>query len=203
MPAFTFDDPQFDLVNVMAVDLWSDFLSALDQESQSLGLPIPSEYDIAQDILEPPTDRPSYFAIRFADHCLLDRPKHSPLLANFDYRWESAANKFAGPSWLFQSRVGELTVVFNTELRKMIRSDTLCRKTVTALYLHEVGHVLINWGSLRPINVPDFIRESSPHQEMLAWWFCMKIVQINVGAYAKGQRQTSHFDFAGLALFGS
>jgi hypothetical protein len=200
--SYTFQDPDYDSTSLSAIECWRDFLDYIIAESNHIGLAV-DEYEIAEEILEAPSDSVSLFAFRFAKFCIIDRPTYGgpfPVIS-LVCRWIDASNDFVGPSWLsYDNASNILEICFN----KTVEPLSWCRKTATYILLHETGHVLKNWAGIgrgRLHKNRNYLKESTAEQERTAWWWAMEIVQANMGAHAFYNRKHSHYDMTALVLY--
>jgi len=202
---YTFDDERYDDICAKAVNVWREFLIWWDLQVSPYGIPSASEYEIATELLEDPKHEISFFAIAFANFCLVRRPVFGgPLLSRIGCSRVDPRGAFRGPSWIMQDAVDECTVHLNRCAYYLDRSDHNCRKVGTVFFIHEMGHILWNWFSISdPSGAKGYVKPADHLQEMYAWWFCLEILKLNLGAYAHGQRQSSMFDYALYALLPS
>jgi hypothetical protein len=196
---YTFEESDYDITTAHALDCWKKFLDYIIAESETDGVPTVDEATVARELLGSPSRHVSWFAFRFAQFLLIDRPTFGgPFnLLVFSCEWSDG---FIGPSWLrYDQQKQKVVVVFNREVPPLDSMNTLpCRRTATNLLIHEIAHVLKNFASLTQNMNGNMVSESTPIQERSAWWWAAEILQANRGVYAQSYRENSAFDPAGL-----
>jgi hypothetical protein len=209
---FTFEDPalRFDDTCHEASVLWQTFVRKVRAEEVKAGRRPPTEFAIAKDILEPPSLTISTWAARFGYFCLIEQPPATSRrrLLELHVEWRQFNKPASGPSWIYWDTKERATVVLNDDLSEMDRKTALGRRAATFAYLHEVAHLVLEEKPTFPRNLPGLAIASNPQFELRAWWFCITILKMVVGAYAYGSRNTNQsaphgFDNTLMALIGA
>jgi hypothetical protein len=134
-------------------------------------------------------------ALRFLRHCaqiILGSPrsahiifsKLSPAPSNSAMLWSGRA-----ASWLFH--MGNNVPVIYVD-KDIISSGTVApmlekNKIITRVVLHEIGHIVHHWKTLRPMGCRH-ANPATPQQEEEAWWFCGLIIGLALGLASKQAR---------------